>query len=175
MQAWHQHETELNSLERKETILVIDDSKANLDYLNITLSDAGYNVLIAMDGTNGIEQAYNEPIDLILLDIIIPKIDGFETCRILKSNPITKDIPIIFMTALAETGQKVKGLNLGAVDYITKPFQEEEILARIQVHLKLRRLNLELDQQKQQLEHRVKSRTAELSEALEELKKLNCS
>uniref|UniRef100_A0A0C1QRC5 histidine kinase n=1 Tax=Tolypothrix bouteillei VB521301 TaxID=1479485 RepID=A0A0C1QRC5_9CYAN len=152
-------------------MLVIDDSKANLDYLNITLSDAGYNVLIAMDGTNGIEQAYNEPIDLILLDIIIPKIDGFETCRILKSNPITKDIPIIFMTALAETGQKVKGLNLGAVDYITKPFQEEEILARIQVHLKLRRLNLELDQQKQQLEHRVKSRTAELSEALEELKK----
>ncbi|KYC44026.1 hybrid sensor histidine kinase/response regulator [Scytonema hofmannii PCC 7110] len=171
MQAWHQHETEMNSLDIKETILVIDDSKANLDYLNITLSDAGYNVLIAMDGTNGIEQAYNEQIDLILLDIIIPKIDGFETCRILKSNSMTKDIPIIFMTALSETGQKVKGLNLGAVDYITKPFQEEEILARIQVHLKLRRLNLELDQQKQQLEHRVKSRTAELSEALEELKK----
>ncbi|GAA6617931.1 response regulator [Scytonema sp. NUACC26] len=171
MNAWHQHETDIQSLERQETILVIDDSKVNLDYLNITLSNAGYNVLIAMDGTNGIEEAYNKPIDLILLDIIIPKIDGFETCRILKSNPTTKDIPIIFMTALSETGQKVKGLNLGAVDYITKPFQEEEILARIQVHLKLRRLNLELDQQKQQLEHRVKSRTAELSEALDELKK----
>jgi two-component system, NtrC family, sensor kinase len=171
MDMWHQHETDIKSLERQETILVIDDSKANLDYLKTTLSSAGYNVWMAMDGTNGLEEAYSKSIDLILLDIIIPKLDGFETCRILKSNPMTKDIPIIFMTALSEIEQKVKGLTLGAVDYITKPFQQEEILARIQVHLKLRRLNLELDRQKQQLEYRVQSRTAELSEALEELKK----
>lgn len=161
---------DITNLDTKTTILVIDDSKVNLDFLKLTLSDAGYNVLLALDGKSGIEQAKSEKVDLILLDIIIPRIDGFETCRILKSESETKDIPIIFMTALSETVQKVKGLNLGAVDYITKPFQEEEILARIQVHLKLRRLNIELDQQKQQLEQRVKERTAELSQALEELK-----
>jgi two-component system, NtrC family, sensor kinase len=167
----HLHDTGINNSYKKETILAIDDSKTNLDYLDFTLQDAGYNVLLISDSTLGLEIAKTQPVDLILLDIIIPRIDGFETCRILKSDPVTKDIPIIFMTALSETGQKVKGLNLGAVDYITKPFQQEEILARIQVHLNLRRLNLELDQQKQELEQRVQERTAELSHTLEELKK----
>ncbi|MEC4886345.1 MAG: response regulator [Scytonema sp. PMC 1070.18] len=167
----HLHNHEISPDAKNETILVIDDSRTNLDYLDFTLKDAGYNVLLVSDSSNGIKIAKTQSVDLILLDIIIPKIDGFETCRILKSEPATKDIPIIFMTALSDTGQKVKGFRLGAVDYITKPFQQEEILARIQVHLNLRRLNLELDQQKQQLEQRVQERTAELSHTLEELKK----
>ncbi|RUT10246.1 hypothetical protein DSM106972_007410 [Dulcicalothrix desertica PCC 7102] len=152
-----------------ETILVIDDSPTNLEVLYTTLSDAGYEVLVEMDGYSGIEQAQNNPPDLILLDIMMPKINGYEACRKLQSNPITKDIPIIFMTALSDTLEKVKGFQMGAVDYITKPFQQEEVIARINVQLKLRRLNLELDHQKQKLEERVVERTAELSEALEEL------
>ncbi|MBW4601354.1 MAG: hybrid sensor histidine kinase/response regulator [Calothrix sp. FI2-JRJ7] len=152
-----------------ETILVIDDSPTNLEVLYTTLSDAGYEVLVEMDGYSGIEQAQNNPPDLILLDIMMPKINGYEACCQLQSNPITKDIPIIFMTALSDTLEKVKGFQMGAVDYITKPFQQEEVIARINVQLKLRRLNLELDHQKQKLEERVAERTAELSEALEEL------
>ncbi|OKH35069.1 hybrid sensor histidine kinase/response regulator [Calothrix sp. HK-06] len=152
-----------------ETILVIDDSPTNLEVLYTTLSDAGYEVLVEMDGFSGIEQAQNNPPDLILLDIMMPKINGYEACRKLQANPLTKDIPIIFMTALTDTGEKVKGFQMGAVDYITKPFQQEEVIARINVQLKLRRLNLELDQQKQKLEERVAERTFELSEALEEL------
>ncbi|BAZ16423.1 response regulator receiver sensor signal transduction histidine kinase [Calothrix sp. NIES-4071] len=154
-----------------ETILVIDDSPTNLEVLYTTLADAGYEVLVEMDSLEGIEQAKNNPPDLILLDIMMPKVNGFEACSKLQSNPVTKDIPIIFMTALSDTVEKVKGFQMGAVDYITKPFQQEEVIARINVQLKLRRLNLELDQQKQKLEERVAERTAELSEALEELQK----
>ncbi|MBO3457515.1 response regulator [Aetokthonos hydrillicola Thurmond2011] len=160
-----------NYLEGKETILVIDDNQFNLDFLFFILETSNYQVLLEKDSTQGIERVKNEKVDLILLDVIMPRIDGFEVCEILKSDPATQDIPIIFMTALTDQGQKVKGLRLGAVDYITKPFQQEEILARIQVHIKMRRLNLELDQQKQQLEQRVQERTAELYQALEELKK----
>lgn len=165
------NQTQNSDIRPVETILVIDDSPTNLEVLYTTLSDAGYEVLIEMDGFSGIEQAQNNPPDLILLDIMMPKIDGFEACRKLLSNPLTKDIPIIFMTALSDTSEKVKGFQMGAVDYITKPFQQEEVIARINVQLKLRRLNIELDQQKQKLEERVLQRTAELTEALEELQK----
>ena len=153
-----------------KTILVIDDSPTNLEVLYETLSYAGYEVLVEMDGLSGIEQVNHNPPDLILLDVMMPKIDGFETCRQLQANPATKDIPIIFITALTEAEEKLKGLTLGAVDYITKPFQQEEVLARVQLHLKLRYLHLELTLQKQQLEQRVQERTAELSHTLEELK-----
>ena len=153
-----------------KTILVIDDSPTNLEVLYETLSFAGYEVLVEMDGLSGIEQVNHNPPDLILLDVMMPKIDGFETCRQLQTNPATKEIPIIFITALTEAEEKLKGLALGAVDYITKPFQQEEVLARVKLHLKLRYLNLELTLQKQQLEQRVEERTAELSHTLEELK-----
>ncbi|MBW4507831.1 MAG: response regulator [Scytonematopsis contorta HA4267-MV1] len=155
-----------------ETILVIDDSPTNLEVLHDTLVNAGYEVLVEMDGFSAIEQVKTNSPDLILLDIMMPKIDGYETCRRLKNDPRTRNVPIIFITALSETLDKVKGLKLGAVDYITKPFQQEEIIARIQVHLQLRKLNLELDSQKQLLEQRVQERTAELSEAFEELKRV---
>ncbi|MGD1910053.1 MAG: response regulator [Rivularia sp. (in: cyanobacteria)] len=163
-------EPEFDLNKKLETILVIDDSPTNLEILHDVLGGAGYEVLVEMDGVSGIEQVESNPPDLILLDVMMPKIDGFETCRRLQENPSTKHIPIIFITALTEAEEKVKGLSLGAVDYITKPFEQEEVLARINLHLKLRKLNLELDKQKQELERRVKERTFELSQALDELK-----
>ncbi|MGB6301415.1 MAG: response regulator [Rivularia sp. (in: cyanobacteria)] len=164
------YEQELDCNNKLETILVIDDSPTNLEILHDVLGSAGYEVLVEMDGASGIEQVESNPPDLILLDVMMPKIDGFETCRRLQSNPSTKSIPIIFITALTEAEEKVKGLSLGAVDYITKPFEQEEVLARISLHLKLRKLNIELDKQKQELEIRVEERTSELSQALDELK-----
>ena len=164
------YEQEFESNKKIETILVIDDSPTNLEILHDVLGSAGYEVLVEMDGASGIEQVESNPPDLILLDVMMPKIDGFETCRRLQANPSTKNIPIIFITALTEAEEKVKGLGLGAVDYITKPFEQEEVLARISLHLKLRKLNIELDKQKQELEIRVQERTSELSQTLDELK-----
>ncbi|MGG6269615.1 hybrid sensor histidine kinase/response regulator [Leptolyngbya sp. AN03gr2] len=153
-----------------ETVLVIDDNPTNLDVLYTALDSAGYKVFVATDGESGIEQALEHPPDLILLDVQMPGIDGFETCLRLKSVPSTQDIPIVFMTALADTEAKVKGLNAGAIDYITKPFQHQEVIARIRVHLKVRQLSLELTREKQQLEQRVIERTTQLSQAFNELK-----
>jgi signal transduction histidine kinase len=156
--------------EKGQTILIIDDHPTNIEVLYDALDQAGYKVLVEMDGWHGIETVKNYPPDLILLDVMMPGIDGFETCGQLKSQQTTCEIPIIFMTALNDTTDKVKGLGLGAVDYITKPFQQEEVLARIGIHLKLRRANLELAQQKDILEQRVQERTAELSQALDNFK-----
>ena len=160
----------MSNLEEIGTILVIDDNPTNLQVLYKALSDRGYDVLVEMDGKSGIELVKNSPPDLILLDVMMPGIDGFETCSRLQADPLTKEIPIIFMTALSDTVDKVKGLSLGAVDYISKPFQQEEVLARIKVHLKLRRLTLQLTEQNQQLEERVEKRTAKLYRAIKELK-----
>ncbi|MBH8572003.1 response regulator [Nostocaceae cyanobacterium CENA369] len=152
------------------TILIVDDNKTNLQLISTAIADSRWEILIATDGESALEQAaYAQP-HLILLDVMMPGIDGFETCRRLKGNYITQDIPIIFMTSLSDTTDKVKGLSIGAVDYITKPFQTEEFLARINVHLKLRFLTKQLAQQKLELEQRVQERTAELSQALHELK-----
>lgn len=158
------------NFEETGTILVIDDNPTNLQVLYKALCDRGYDVLVEMDGKSGIELVKSSPPDLILLDVMMPGIDGFETCIRLQADPLTKEIPIIFMTALSDTVDKVKGLSLGAVDYISKPFQQEEVLARIKVHLKLRRLSLQLAEQNQQLEERVKQRTAKLYKTIEELK-----
>jgi signal transduction histidine kinase len=152
------------------TILLIDDNPTNLGVLYSALNQYGYEIFIEMDGKSGIQQAQKIVPDLILLDVMMPEIDGFETCCQLKDNPLTENIPIIFMTALSDTIDKVKGLELGAVDYITKPFQQEEVIARIQVHLKLRQVSLELEQEKLNLEVKVQERTLELKNALEELK-----
>ncbi len=150
-------------------ILVVDDNPTNLKVLCEAIANSGWEILVATDGETAIEQAQYAQPHLILLDIMMPEIDGFETCRLLKENPVTRDIPIIFMTALSDTVDKVKGLSIGAVDYITKPFQTEEVLARINVHLKLHLLTKELADQKMELEKRVVERTAELKTALHEL------
>lgn len=150
--------------QQNETILIIDDNPNNLAVLYEALERASYRVLVEMDGKSGIEQVKNNPPDLILLDVMMQGMDGFETCRQLQEDTQTQEIPIIFMTALDDVSDRVKGLSLGAVDYITKPFQQEEVLARIRVHLKIRRLKLELAQEKQQLEVRVEERSRELKQ-----------
>lgn len=143
----------------KTIILIVDDSPNNLEILAETLTSAGFEIAVALDGETALEQiAYDQP-TLILLDVMMPGVDGFEICRRLKANPDTEEIPIIFMTALTDTIDKVKGLNLGAVDYITKPFQQEEVLARVKVHLKLRTLTKTLEEQNTRLSEEVEQRT----------------
>ncbi len=151
------------------TILVVDDMPTNLKVLSESIVESGWTILVAIDGESAIEQAIATQPDLILLDVMMPGIDGFETCDRLKQEPATQDIPVIFMTALTDAVDKVKGLQLGAVDYITKPFQAAEAIARIQVHLRLQELNQALSQQNIELERRVAERTAELKAALEKL------
>jgi signal transduction histidine kinase len=148
------------SAQSSSTILLVDDNPTNIQVLFDVLNEMGYRVAIAKSGDAALKRLQSCQPDLILLDVMMPGIDGFETCQRLKADPLTCDIPVIFMTALSDSMDKVKGLSLGAVDYITKPIQHEEALARIQVHLQL------ADTQK-----RLEQRTAELSETLEHLKR----
>lgn len=151
-------ETSLNNIE----ILVVDDTLANLDVITETLSSTHYNVSAVTSGKRALKQLQQETPSLILLDIQMPEMDGFETCRCIKANPNTANIPIIFITALSDTESIVKGFALGAVDYITKPFREAELLARVHTHLSLHLLTESLEQQ-------VNYRTAELQSALEQV------
>jgi diguanylate cyclase (GGDEF)-like protein len=129
------------------TILIVDDNPTNLSVLSHALKDAGFKSRVAMDGETAIEQVIEEPPELILLDIQMPGLDGFETCARLKANPNTQEIPVIFITASADLSNKLKGLSAGAVDYITKPFQHEEVIARVKVHLTLRFLTRKVQEQ----------------------------
>lgn len=144
---------------QKDTLLIVDDIPANVSVLYKFLSQEGFKVLVAQDGKSAIQRAeYGNP-DLILLDVMMPGMDGFEACRILKSQESTREIPIIFMTALADTVDKVKGFSLGASDYITKPFQHEEVLARVTNHLNFRKLQKQLQARTWELERRNKEST----------------
>jgi len=125
-------------------ILIVDDVPENISVLFEFLIQQGYDVSIAPDGESAIEVVDNDPPDLILLDVMMPGIDGFETCRRLKADERHREIPVIFMTALSDTVDKVKGFQLGAVDYVTKPMQQDEVLVRIRAHLTIRRLQQEL-------------------------------
>ena len=143
----------MNNTTNKATILIVDDVPTNLKLLMSFLSDLNFSVRVAQDGQDALDQVAYEKPDLILLDIMMPPgIDGFETCRRLKANENSRDIPVIFMTALADTLDKIKGLELGAVDYITKPFQQEEVLARINAHLTIKKQQELLQQQNSELE-----------------------
>lgn len=136
----------------KGTLLIVDDVPNNLKMLFTYLRDQDFKIRIAQDGEDALEQiAYSKP-DLVLLDVMMPKVDGFEVCRRLKANPKTADIPIIFMTALTDTVDKVQGFEIGAVDYLTKPIQQEEVLARISAHLSLSKMKKLLEQQIQMRE-----------------------
>jgi DNA-binding NarL/FixJ family response regulator len=121
------------------TILIVDDTPANLAFLSDALDQVGYKVLVATNGYNAINQLQLVTPDLILLDVLMPGLNGFETCRRLKSNGDTRDIPIVFMTALDGTDDIVHGFGLGAVDYVTKPVSHEEVLARIETRLRCSR------------------------------------
>ncbi|EKV01005.1 phosphoacceptor domain-containing protein [Leptolyngbya sp. PCC 7375] len=178
------------SFDKPVRILLVDDKPTNLKMLSDVLKGNDWTMLVATDGVSAIEQAQYAQPSLILLDVMMPGIDGFETCQRLKTNAKTKAIPIIFMTALSDSDHKVRGLEMGAVDYITKPFQQKEVIARVKLHLHLKFLAQELEEKNklltqeitdktvaesrlqqlaQELEHRVEQRTAELSDSLEKL------
>ncbi len=137
---------------KKDTLLIIDDMPDNVIVLVEFLRHAGFDVLFAYEGPEGIEIAKISLPDLILLDIMMPDMDGFQVCKALKAQEPTQHIPIIFMTALTDTINKIKGFTLGAADYITKPIQYEEVLARINTHLKIRKQQHHIQQQNQQLQ-----------------------
>lgn len=149
-------------MDNRPKILAVDDAPANLEILMEVLSTEDYLISTVTSGARALKLVNHHPPDLILLDIQMPGIDGFTTCEKLKANPETAAIPVIFMTALSDTDSKVKGFELGAIDYITKPFQEKELLARVRTHLQLSQWN-------KTLENRVAERTHELQAALNQL------
>ena len=122
----------------KAVILIVDDNPINLETLSRTLIEEGFEVLVTLSGAEALQTVSDTAVDLVLLDVMMPGVDGFNVCVQMKSNPATTEIPIIFMTSLSDTTHKVKGLTIGGVDYITKPFQREEVIARLRVHLQLR-------------------------------------
>ena len=140
----------IGELEKPGAILIVDDTPTNLEILVDFFAGQGFEVFVAMDGESALEQISHARPDLILLDVMMPGIDGFETCRRLKANSEMADIPVIFMTALTETVDKVRGFTVGAVDYVTKPIQHEEVLARVTTHLKLRRLQQHLEEKERE-------------------------
>ncbi len=153
----------------KKVVLIVDDRPENLDLLISFLEKCDFNIIVAKSGEETFKRLeYGKP-DIILLDIMMPGIDGFETCRRLKKDNRYKEIPVIFMSALDDTVDKVKGLELGAVDYISKPFMHEEVLARINNHLQIHNLRNKLSVANRILEERTK----ELEEANERLKEID--
>jgi signal transduction histidine kinase len=145
------------------TVLIVDDVPDNISALLELLRTQGFKILAALNGVQGISIAQSALPDLILLDVLMPGINGFETCRQLKLHSSTKDIPVIFMTALHELVDKVKGFQMGAADYIVKPFQYEEVLGRVTVHIKLRQLQQQLQQQNQQLQEQTQQLLEEIN------------
>ncbi|MFP4299442.1 MAG: response regulator [Spirulinaceae cyanobacterium] len=147
-----------NKSENKADILVVDDTPNNVRLLSKVLTDRGYTVRKALNGDRAIQSALTQAPDLILLDINMPDMDGYQVCEILKSKPETAAVPIIFISALDETIDKVKAFQIGGTDYITKPFEVEEILIRVKNQLTIRKMTQQLSQQVQQ-------RTDDLKEA----------
>jgi DNA-binding response OmpR family regulator/DNA-binding CsgD family transcriptional regulator len=141
-------------------ILVIDDVPDNVAVLFDFLRSHGFKVLVSESGRHALAELPQMAPDLILLDVMMPELDGFETCRRIKADPRFADVPIFFMTALCETVDKVRGLQTGAVDYITKPIFPEEVLARIAVHLELRDRNRELAEQNERLDAAIQQRVS---------------
>ena len=161
----------MNKPKKPGLILIVDDVASNLKVLFTYLASAGFEVLVAQDGESALEKAEYVLPDLILLDIVMPHLDGFEVCRQLQAKASTKDIPVIFMSALHEVANKVKGFQLGAVDYFTKPIERDEILVRITTHLTLQQMHRNLTEQNQQLRQEI-SRRKQVEEELKNSKQL---
>lgn len=154
-------------------ILVVDDKPDNLRLLSSILTNEGFKVRKVLSGQLAVDAAQIHPPDLILLDIMMPQPDGYQVCQDLKANPCTADIPIIFLSALDTVADKIKAFTAGGVDFISKPFQQEEVLARVKTHLQIRQLTKALQEQNQRLQAEIQQRCqveAELSQALHELK-----
>ncbi len=151
---------------KESTILVVDDEPANLQILLAFLQSNTLHVRVANNAKRALRSLEDEKVDLILLDVMMPGMNGFEMCKRLKQNSATVNIPVIFMTALHSHEDKVTGFEAGAVDYITKPFHKAEVLARLKTHLRLRKQKQELDRtldkllvQSNTLEQQVQERT----------------
>lgn len=156
-------------------ILIVDDISTNIQVLGSILKRKGYSLSFATSGEQAVTMALSDPFDLILLDVMMPEMDGFEVCTRLGKDPRARDIPIIFLTARTALEDLARGFQVGAVDYITKPFNSEELLARVQTHLRLkaskdiiRAKNLELSSKNEELEHV----NQQLRQALQEIKTL---
>lgn len=147
------------------SILIVDDTSANLRLLTGLLEEHGFHARPVPNGPLALKAVETDPPDLILLDINMPGMSGYEVCETLKANRPTRAIPIIFISALSETLDKVKAFGLGGVDYVTKPFQFEEVLARVRTHLELRRLQAELEEHNTNLQGLVRLQVAEISNA----------
>lgn len=147
----------------KGKILAVDDTAASLRLLTDILKEEGYEVRSAISGELALRAAAGNPPELVLLDIRMPGMDGFEVCRRLKAQPATRDVPVIFVSAVSETDEKVQGFEIGAVDFVTKPYQRDELLARVRTHLELNRL-------RNHLGDLVEERTAELRESEKKLR-----
>jgi putative two-component system response regulator len=154
----------------KGEILAVDDMPALLGLLSELLTGAGYSVRQAPSGELALWTAQMRPPEIILLDVRMPGMNGMEVCRQLKADPTTADVPVIFLSAMNESVDKVKGLALGAVDYITKPYQPEEVLARVNTHITLARYRKALEAERANLEQHVRERTADLEAVAESLR-----
>lgn len=132
-------------------ILIVDDNPTNLSLLFDLLDKEGFEVLVSQSGESALKRAAHTHPDIILLDVMMPEMDGFETCKRLKAHDATRDIPVIFMTALSETASKLRGFELGAVDYVTKPIEPEEVVIRVRTHLSIQQLQYDLQQKNAQL------------------------
>jgi|WetSurSiteA1Bulk_404760.scaffolds.fasta_scaffold01337_8 two-component system, sensor histidine kinase and response regulator len=161
-----------SSLKRHE-VLIVDDIPSNLNFLSEVLHAEGIGVLLATTGADAIEIARYKLPDMILLDIAMPVMDGYEVCEKLKEDPVTRDIPVIFLTARTEPEDILKGFQTGAVDYILKPFNAMEMMARVRIHLELRDKTEVLKSINSRLEEEVRQRTAEITEANRNLTEAN--
>ena len=165
---------------QEQTLLVVDDDPANLKAMVGHLEQHGLRVTVARDGQEAIERAQRIRPDLILLDVLMRGMDGYETCRRLKDNQSTRDIPVIFMTVLSDTDHRLAGFDAGGADYVAKPFQITEVMARIRTHLELHSLRRQLEIQNEELrrscddlEERVSARTCELTKSRQQVRELS--
>lgn len=148
----------MNETSYEPNVLIVDDTPANLTLLGAMLKEQGFRVRLVPNGRLGLEAARRELPDLILLDINMPEMDGFETCRRFKATAGFKEIPIIFISALSDSEDKVKAFHVGGVDYITKPFRVEEVVARVETHLALRQLTANMEAKNRELEKSLNRR-----------------
>jgi two-component system sensor histidine kinase/response regulator len=156
----------------KHKILIVDDIPKNIQILGNILSKENYQIGYAQNGEQALSIIHHQEFDLILLDIMMPGIDGFDVCKRLKENPQTSEIPVVFITAKADMNSIVKGFAVGGQDYITKPFNTSELLARVDTHIRLHEQKIALTELNEKLEEKVRERTIQLEEAYKRLNQL---
>ena len=164
------------SNETRFRILIVDDVPKNIQVAASILQNSGYQMAFAQDGQTALAQTETNRFDLVLLDIMMPGMDGFEVCRRIKENPVNREVPIVFLTAKNDSESIIKGFELGAVDYLTKPFNGAELQARVKTHLELYRAREALKEANQRLrieiEERIKAE-ADLKRSQEEYRRLS--